>query len=192
MNTQEELFEFVRKITEESDPISDDIDNSIRDRNVDQIPQAKKELSKYLEVYNEFDRNLNKLIDVFDSAFDSPLIESVWRIGAIVLENFSEKFDIDIEAIEWFIHDNAQGKNKFEADGIPIESIDDFILVELGLQYTLKNNKVVYLGEFDLKEDILSYSILPDVTGKEEKEIDKLLIDALKSFVDSVEGVEKN
>lgn len=192
MNTQEELFEFVRKITEESDPISDDIDNSIRDRNVDQIPQAKKELSKYLEVYNEFDKNLNKLTDVFDSAFDSPLIESVWRIGAIVLENFSEKFDIDIEAIEWFIHDNAQGKNKFEADGIPIESIDDFILVELGLQYTLKNNKVVYLGDFDLKEDILSYSIVPDVTGKEKKEIDEVLTDAFKSFIDSVEGVKKN
>jgi len=65
MEKDKEFWDFMDELKKHNDN-----EVEINAEKVGSIPKAKKELKKYLDVYNEFDKQLTNLTVVFYRAFD--------------------------------------------------------------------------------------------------------------------------
>ena len=93
--------------------------------------EVKNCIENFLKHYNTLKENLDELLSVFPSAFESDLFESIYIFGDEYIKLLADFVGIHEDAMFWFIYDNEQGKNEFEVNGVKIKNVDDFINFEL-------------------------------------------------------------
>lgn len=139
-------------------------------------------LKEYIELYKDYDKEIDKLDAVFPQAFASDLIENTWKMFEALLEYVVKEEGLDIEDTFWFIYDNELGTNGYEINDIQINNLEDFMLFETGIRITLKNGQNVAFNINDSEE--LSFTYIPnDLTNEEVEELNDLIVDALMEYV---------
>ncbi len=93
--------------------------------------EVKNCIENFLKHYNRLSEKMDELLQVFPSAFESELFDSIYKLSEEHIKLLATFVGISEEAMFWFIYDNEQGKNEFEVNGVKIKNVDDFIDFEL-------------------------------------------------------------
>jgi len=142
-------------------------------------------IEEYLELYNNFNTELDKLCEVFPYAFETNLVGYTWVAFDWLLESVAKENELDVEDLSWFIFENAQGKNGFELGSFTINNLDDFMLFEKGTHFNLKNGREVVFDVEEVNEDEIAFNYIPDdLTDEEVEELGNAIEKAIVDFVE--------
>jgi len=92
---------------------------------------ALDDIKKLCEIKETIDKEVDKLCNVFPGSFQSPLIDSFYKVFDHCLFLLSKHYEISLIALEWFFYDNDMGENKLEVEGKIISNVDDFVDFEI-------------------------------------------------------------
>lgn len=81
------------------------------------------EIEKFKEKYDSFKTELRKLEECGCNLHDSELVRTAYEIQEQLIENIAERFEINTEALEWFIYENHFGEKEYESSWPDCEAV---------------------------------------------------------------------
>lgn len=96
--------------------------------------EAKRLIEDLIRSKRELDEQWDKFDDLCGSTADSKLGNAIWRQFDFLVRCVSELVGDNVEAVAWFIWDNACGEKKFEhtlPNGKlkPVKNVSDLLAV---------------------------------------------------------------